>query len=90
MRPVIVCHYPVRRAVEVVELPGPHRPYERCTNQEREHDGERDQQEQDVHDQGLARRSALATTTSDDTAIPTDASNGVTRPAAASGIATTL
>jgi len=35
-------------------------------------------------------RSALATTASDDNAMPAPATNGVTRPATASGIATAL
>ena len=117
MRPVVIQHDLVRRPVEVVELSGPHGPHECRTNQEREHDGQRDEQEQDVHVSGagppqatdcapsgaaseasvgvvsfqpLARRMAFATTTSEDTAIPIDAANGDTRPAAASGIATTL
>src|SRR5512143_4259452 len=91
----------MRGPFEVVELPALHRPPEPRADQEHQHDGERDQEQQDVHRDsdrsdggGTARRratrSAFATTASDESDMPAAATSGVTRPIAAAGIAIAL
>ncbi len=106
---VVVGENPVRRTFEIVELPGSNRPPERRGDQQREHDGQRNQQQEDFHAvqpvcdaAGAAEarpavrtrtretRSALPTTTSDDADMPIAATSGVTKPAAAAGIAIAL
>src|SRR5690554_6188648 len=80
-----------RGGVEVLELALAHRPAERPDRHAKQHDAHRDEEEEDVH--GLdarARRSALKVTMSEDSAMPSAATQGVTRPAAASGMAMML
>jgi len=90
MRSVVVCDDPMRRALEIVELPALHAPNECSAERERQDDGERNQQEENVHCGYLMSLSALPTTSSDDSDIPRAATSGDTRPAAARGIATAL
>src|SRR5690606_1077151 len=86
-----------RRGVEVFELALADRPDEGGDHHQQEHDADRDQYKEDVHaavlpfrDGVRARRRALHTTSSEDSAMPSAASQGVTRPAIATGRAMTL
>src|SRR6476620_2976275 len=68
-----------RGTVEVVELAAAHRPDEGPDRDAQQDQAERDEQQQDRHGAALrASRSALRVTTSDDSAMPSAASQGVT------------
>src|SRR5690606_19934544 len=77
--------------VEVLELPLAHGPAEGPGGDAEQDDADGDEEQQDVHRSGIrARRSALTVTISEDSAMPSAATQGITRPAAASGTATML
>src|SRR6476620_1485234 len=79
-----------RRRVEIVELPAPDRPHERPDRHAEQQQADRHQQQKNRHGSGRVRRSALAVTVSDDSAMPSAAIHGVTSPATASGTASKL
>ena len=94
LRPVVVDHDAQSRPLEVVELAAVHGEPEGGADHDREHDAQRDQQEEDVHAQrdSAARlsRSAFSTTSNELADMPMPAASGVTPPASASGIAQRL
>src|SRR5690554_3813637 len=85
------------RRVEILELAAANGPGEAGDDHQQQHQADRYQDEQDVHAADLdfaggvrVSRSALPTTSSEDSAMPSAASHGVTRPAIATGRAMTL
>src|SRR5690606_15825119 len=77
--------------VQVLELALAHRPAEGPDGHAEQDQADRDQEQEDVHAaSGRARRRALRVTASEDSAMPSAATHGVTRPAAARGTASTL
>ncbi len=84
---IVVGEDAVRRTVEIVELTLCNAPPERRADGDHQGDGQRDQEEKDVHRESA---SAPHTTTSEDKDMPAAATSGVTKPAAAAGIAMAL
>ena len=95
---VVIGKDPHRRGVEVVELPGPDRPYEDPGDRDGDGDRDPDEQQEDVHRRQRAmprararpRRKALPATASELSDMPIAAAQGGTAPEAASGSATRL
>lgn len=97
--PVVVHEDPVSRALEIVKLAAAYRPPQQPEHAADQGNAERDEDVETLDDtlqpccsarlQRL-KRNALPTTSSELPAIPSPASQGLTRPTAASGIATAL
>ena len=82
---------PFGLGVQVLELAGVHGPGQGSQDGEHQDDGQGNEGVENVHDEDQrAARSALSTTTSELPAMPRPASQGGTRPMAASGMARTL
>ena len=86
---VVVGDHIQGRAVEVVELARVHGEPEGRADRDREHEAQRNEEEEDVHGVPRSRR-AFATTASELADIPMPAMKGVTMPAKASGITSKL
>ena len=87
---VVVEQDPVRRAVQILELPALERPQESAQPDEPEQQGGRNQNEDDVHFLALASRKALPVTASEEPDIASAAINGVINPIIANGTVTAL
>lgn len=81
---------PNRRALKILELPGPQRPEKGDQPARSEQQRNRNQDGEPVHDAAERRRKELQTTTIDEQDIAIAAISGVTSPASASGMARRL
>ena len=88
----LVDKYAVGRAIEILELAVPHGPVKQDKPRATQKQRDRNEEDQDVHGECLTRASLreLLTTTKELRDMAMAATSGVTRPASASGTASTL